>query len=74
MARKPLPSAGEEAPVAERMIVTARVHGFRRAGRAWSATPTEVPVAEFSAAELQALAAEPLLDVAFVAAGVGVGA
>jgi hypothetical protein len=41
--------------------ITARREGFRRAGRAWSTAPDEVPASEFSAGQIAALKAEPLL-------------
>ena len=43
--------------------ITAKRAGFRRAGRAWPDTPTEVAVADFSAEQLEQLAAEPMLIV-----------
>ncbi len=47
-------------------LITARRDGFRRAGRAWSVAPTRVDVDDFSAEELAALRAEPMLTVAEV--------
>lgn len=49
------------------LIVKAKRDGFRRAGRAWSREQTRVDVAELSEADIEALFAEPMLDV------VGVG-
>lgn len=51
------------------LIVTSKTEGFRRAGRAWSCTPTEVAAGEFDAAALAALEAEPMLTVERVTAG-----
>lgn len=44
--------------------VTASTEGFRRAGRAWSKAPTEVPASEFTKAQIAALKAETMLMVA----------
>lgn len=60
------PKAKRE-PVVTHIIVTAEKEGFRRAGRAWSKVPTQVPVDEFNEAQIEALVGEPMLDVAFVA-------
>ena len=49
------------------LLVSAKVDGFRRAGRAWSRAQTRVEVAELSADEEEALLREPMLDVVFVA-------
>ncbi|WP_153013322.1 HI1506-related protein [Aquitalea pelogenes] len=43
--------------------ITARDDGFRRAGMAHSATPTEHPDETFTPEQLQELQAEPLLVV-----------
>lgn len=48
--------------------VTAARDGFRRAGRAWPSTLTEVDAAEFTSEQLEALNAEPMLVVEFVPA------
>ena len=45
--------------------ITAVREGFRRAGRAWSTSPTEVDAASFSAEQIDALNAEPNLVVEF---------
>ena len=45
--------------------ITAVREGFRRAGRAWSTTPTEVDATSFSAEQIAALNAEPMLVVEF---------
>lgn len=56
-----------EAPVAVAIIVTAKTEGFRRAGRAWSRTPTRVEIDELTEGQLDALVAETMLDVTFLA-------
>lgn len=43
--------------------VTAKREGFRRAGRAWSMSPTEVLLAELSDTEIALLKAETMLAV-----------
>jgi hypothetical protein len=43
--------------------VTAKVDGFRRAGRIWSTMPTIFPTDTFTQTELDALRAEPMLIV-----------
>lgn len=48
---------------AAHLTVRALKDGFRRAGRAWSAEETTVPIEEFSKEQLAALEAEPLLTV-----------
>ena len=45
------------------LAVRALRDGFRRAGRAWSAEETTVPLADFSKEQIGALEAEPLLTV-----------
>ncbi len=60
------PPAGDDAGGAERaavLRVTAKVAGFRRAGRVWPALPVEVDAAEFTPEQLAQLRAEPLLSV-----------
>lgn len=56
-------------PVVTHLLVSAKKDGFRRAGRAWSATPTEVSVDDFTQAQIDQLLAEPLLVVVPVAQG-----
>lgn len=51
---------------AKTLIVTAKAEGFRRAGRPWSTTPETVNVADFTADQVNALLAEPMLDVVVV--------
>ncbi len=43
--------------------ISSKVDGFRRCGIAHSKEPTDYPDKQFSAAELEALKAEPLLTV-----------
>lgn len=43
--------------------ITAKREGFRRAGRAWSMTPTEVLLADLSEGEIALLKAETMLAV-----------
>lgn len=43
--------------------VRASVEGFRRAGRAWSVEAVDVPVADFTKAQVEALRGEPRLVV-----------
>lgn len=45
------------------LVISALQPGFRRAGRAWPLEETTVPVEEFSAEQVEALLAEPLLSV-----------
>jgi hypothetical protein len=47
--------------------ITAQRDGFRRAGMAHPAAPTDHPDAAFTAAQLAALQAEPLLVVELIA-------
>lgn len=54
-------------PVAQALIVTAKVEGFRRAGRAWSREPKTVSIDEFTPEQVEALLAESMLDVSVVA-------
>lgn len=51
-----------------RLSIVSRVDGFRRAGRAWSATATEVDSEEFDAGQLRALREDPVLIVTEAAA------
>ena len=70
-----LPPAGGatdegEAPECDRVMVTSKVDGFRRGGRAWSCEATTVNLDEFTEEQLEALCNEPMLDVAFIEKGV----
>ncbi|HJW23763.1 MAG TPA: HI1506-related protein [Rhodocyclaceae bacterium] len=56
-----------DGPVVSHIIITAKKEGFRRAGRAWSKTPTTVDMDELTAEQIDALVLEPMLDVAFLA-------
>lgn len=58
---KTSPNAGEIKAIA--LLVTARRDGFRRCNRAWSKEQTRVPIDELTADEVEALLAEPMLDV-----------
>jgi len=51
---------------AKTLIVTAKAEGFRRAGRPWSTTPETVNVDDFTADQVKALLAEPMLEVVVV--------
>ena len=51
------------------ITVTAARDGFRRGGRAWSTTPTTVPIAELDDDALDALRAEPSLVVVVTVPG-----
>lgn len=55
-----------EAIAIQSLLVTSQVDGFRRAGRAWSRTPTLVLAEDLSEAEIEALCREPQLKVVFV--------
>ena len=57
----------KSADKATHLAVRAQRDGFRRAGRAWSAEETTVPLADFSKEQIAALEAEPLLAVERVA-------
>lgn len=46
--------------------VTSSQDGFRRAGRAWSTTPTVIALSEFTEEQLAALKDEPMLSVRLV--------
>jgi hypothetical protein len=48
------------------VTVTSKVEGFRRAGRAWSKSPTTILASEFSNEQLVQIAAEPMLEVVVV--------
>jgi hypothetical protein len=52
---------GDRGPAMVR--ITSKIDGFRRAGRAHSATPTTVPASDFTDTELDALRGEPMLTV-----------
>lgn len=53
---QPLPTDGHD-----RIRVTAKIDGFRRAGRAWSSKPIDCDVADFTDDQIRGLFAEPLL-------------
>lgn len=56
---KPQITAGKVAG----LRVTARQAGFRRAGRAWSTDPTDVPESDFTDDQIDALLDDPMLIV-----------
>jgi hypothetical protein len=43
--------------------ITSARDGFRRAGRAWSKAPTEIPLADLTDDQVDMLRAEPMLTV-----------
>ena len=57
-------SAGE--PAIKSLTVTAKVDGFRRAGRAWHKTAETVSVNAFTEEQIDALLLDPMLDVEVV--------
>lgn len=72
-AAKPTAPAADNKPAAEdavieKFIVQSAIEGFRRAGRAWSKEPVEVPAEELTAEQVQALYDEPNILVTPVAA------
>lgn len=62
-ADNPSDSASIDPGKPARLRITCTHEGFRRAGRAWSATPTEVHVDEFTEIQLRQLFAEPRLTI-----------
>jgi len=54
-------------PVAKGLIVSSKTEGFRRSGRSWSKTAETVNADDFTPAQIEALLAEPMLDVVVVA-------
>lgn len=59
----------EQKPKTEKvpgLRVSAKVAGFRRAGRAWSTTPEDVPASEFTKEQIAQLKADPSLTVVAV--------
>jgi hypothetical protein len=50
----------------EGLRVTSRTEGFRRAGRAWSQTPIELPSSDFTDEQIEALKADPMLVVEII--------
>lgn len=51
---------------AKTYVVSAKVEGFRRAGRAWSKVETPVLAADLTDEQIEALLGEPMLDVVLV--------
>ena len=56
-----------------RIQITAKRDGFRRAGRAWSTTPTIIDTDELSADALESLEAEAMLVIEHVNEGPDLG-
>lgn len=56
----------QEVATAPMLRITARVNGFRRAGVAHAATPTDWPADAFSDEQIASLLAEPNLVVALI--------
>lgn len=61
-------AATREAPITH-LVVRAVQPGFRRGGRAWGAEEVTVDAKEFSAEQIEALLAEPMLVVVPVVGG-----
>lgn len=53
--------------VAKALTVSAKMEGFRRAGRRWTAEAQTVDIDDFSQEQIEALLGEPMLDVLVVA-------
>lgn len=64
-----MPPKVKHAAAPAAIVVTSKTEGFRRAGRAWSKTPTTVPLSAIDPAALAALEGEPMLTVVRVNAG-----
>lgn len=67
---KGIPPAGakkSDEPVAKALVVSAKADGFRRAGRRWTVAAQTVDIDDFSPEQVEALLAEPMLDVVVVA-------
>lgn len=67
---KSIPPAGakkSDEVVAKALVVSAKADGFRRSGRRWTVEAQTVDIDEFSADQVEALLAEPMLDVVVVA-------
>mgnify|MGYP000930242870 CR=1 FL=1 len=48
------------------LVISSRAEGFRRAGRGWTREPTRVAYDDLTAEQIEALQAEPMLDVRIV--------
>lgn len=59
---------GAVAAAATHLHIAARIDGFRRCGRTWPADGVVVPMADFSADDIERLRAEPELVVVDVVA------
>lgn len=62
----PAGAAKRSEPVAKALIVSAKHDGFRRAGRPWTVEAQTVDIDDFTQEQVEALLAEPLLDVLVV--------
>lgn len=62
---EPVSSKNDKTKV-QAFLVTAKRDGFRRADRSWSKTETRVEADELSEAQVEAIMAEPMLDVVSV--------
>ena len=69
--KKAVKAPAKPIPAGAVISVAAEKEGFRRAGRAWSKTPTEVPVSDFTEEQLQQLFEEPMLTIKEVVKGKG---
>lgn len=61
------PGSKKKDVVATALIVSSKVEGFRRAGRAWSKAKDTVSIDEFTTEQVEALLGESMLDVVVVA-------
>lgn len=67
MAKKqPQPDQQPSDAAPTHIVVTSSQEGFRRAGRAWSKTPTKIDVTELTQEQLDSILREPMLTVEFV--------
>lgn len=69
-----MPTKAKSTAAPSAIVVTSRTEGFRRAGRAWSKTPTTVLLSSLDAAALAAIEGDPMLTVTRVTADAGQGA
>ncbi len=63
--------ANEKTKKVAGLRVVAKADGFRRGGRAWSATATEVAASEFTKEQLAQIKADPALTVVEIEIEVG---
>ena len=72
IAKEPaMPPKVKPAAAPAAIVVTSKTEGFRRAGRAWSKTPTTVLLSSLDAAALAAIEGDPMLTVTRVTADAG---